>query len=76
MPQFIDPGAESKAMAFVVLGLLFDVVGTLWNLLVARTASRLAHWARQSTRLLDWLERAMGAVFIYLGLRLAVAEQR
>jgi threonine/homoserine/homoserine lactone efflux protein len=76
LPQFIDSGAESKAAAFVFLGLLIDVIGTLWNLLVARTASQLALWAAESTQILAWIDRAMGAVFIYVGLRLATAEQR
>ncbi len=76
LPQFIDSRAESKVAAFIFLGFLFDVVGSLWNLLVAQTASRLALWAAQSTRTLAWIDRAMGAVFIYLGLRLATTEQR
>ena len=50
LPQFINSTAESKATAFVFLGLLFDVVGTLWNLLVARTAALFADWAKGSTR--------------------------
>ncbi len=57
LPQFINADTSSKATSFLFLGLVFDVVGTLWNLVVARTA-------------------ALGAVFIYLGLRLATAEPR
>src|ERR1700730_11227999 len=41
LPQFVDPDAPSKIFAFVTLGLLFDVVGTVWNLAVAWIAGRL-----------------------------------
>src|SRR5262245_8973582 len=32
LPQFVDPGTPDKALAFVILGLIFIVNGTLWNL--------------------------------------------
>jgi len=76
LPQFINSGTVSKATSFLFLGLVFDVVGTLWNLAVARTAARVARWARGPTQLFDWIDRTIGAVFIYLGFRLATAEHR
>jgi len=76
LPQFINTGTPSKATSFLFLGLVFDAVGTLWNLLVALTTARFARWARGSTQLLDWIDRTIGAFFIYLGLRLATAEHR
>ena len=76
LPQFINSDTPSKATSFLFLGLVFDVVGTLWNLVVARTAAQLVGWAKGSRRLLNWIDRTIGAVFIYLGLRLATAEHR
>ena len=76
LPHFINSSAKSKAVAFVFLGLVFDIVGTLWNLLVARTAAQFAGWAKKSTRLLEWIDRTIGSVFVYLGFRLAIAEHR
>lgn len=35
LPQFIDPAAANKALAFVLLGLVFNLTGTAWNLVVA-----------------------------------------
>src|SRR6478609_9081722 len=35
LPQFIDAGSPHKAVAFVVLGLLFNFTGTAWLLIVA-----------------------------------------
>ena len=76
LPQFINSGTVSKAASFLFLGLVFDVVGTSWNLTVAGTAARFARWARGSTRLTDWIDRTIGGVFIYLGFRLATVEHR
>jgi len=42
LPQFIDADAPSKVLAFVALGLLFNLTGTLWNLGVAWCAAHVA----------------------------------
>lgn len=76
LPQFIDANAQSKAAAFLFLGLVFDVVGTMWNLVVAGAAAQVVGWTKRSTQLLSWVDRTIGAVFIYLGIRLAAADQR
>ena len=76
LPQFIASERGSKAVSFLFLGLVFDVVGTGWNLLVARMAARIAAWGKGSTRLVEWIDRSIGAVFIYLGIRLVTAERR
>ncbi|MBL8567838.1 MAG: LysE family translocator [Phreatobacter sp.] len=74
LPQFIDPAAPQKALAFIVLGLAFNVTGTAWNLLVAWGAARAAGFpAVRSARV--WLDRALGALFLGLGIRLALSER-
>jgi threonine/homoserine/homoserine lactone efflux protein len=74
LPQFIDPAAPSKALAFVVLGLVFNLTGTAWNLAVAWAASRLARLPAFA-RVRAWLDRVLGALFLGLGVRLALAER-
>lgn len=74
LPQFVDADAPSKAMAFVSLGLIFDTVGTLWNVLVALAAGWLATKA-PSQRLKLWLERGIGALFVGVGVKLALSGQ-
>ena len=74
LPQFIEASAPNKPLAFIALGLLFNVNGTLWNLLVAWIAAgagcRLGHVAAA-----PWLGRIAGGLFVYLGIRLALAER-
>lgn len=72
LPQFVDADAPSTAMAFLTLGLIFDVVGTLWNVLVALAAGWLAATA-PSQRLKLWLERGIGALFVGVGVKLALS---
>lgn len=74
LPQFIDPAAPSKALAFVILGLAFNLTGTAWNLMIAWAASRIAGLPAV-TAVRAWLDRVLGALFLALGVRLALAER-
>jgi threonine/homoserine/homoserine lactone efflux protein len=74
LPQFIVPGAPQQALSFLALGLVFTVGGVVVNIVVAL----LAHRVRQglagrdsSARFGLWLQRAAGALFVGLGLKLA-----
>jgi threonine/homoserine/homoserine lactone efflux protein len=73
VPQFIDVHAPGKMLAFLVLGLVFNTNGTLWNLFVAWSAARTIGGLK-STRLAAWLNGCVGALFVYLGIKLAFAR--
>jgi threonine/homoserine/homoserine lactone efflux protein len=75
LPQFIDTDAPSKVLAFLMLGLVFDFNGTLWNILVAWLSARVANTVRDMSQLHRWIDRALGTLFIYIGIRLAVGER-
>jgi RhtB (resistance to homoserine/threonine) family protein len=78
LPQFITPHAPGQAMAFLALGAWFDVGGTLVNIAVAVLASGLgARWAGSAGggRAAAWLQRAAGALFIGLGVKLAFSAR-
>jgi threonine/homoserine/homoserine lactone efflux protein len=76
LPQFVGPDAPSKALAFIVLGLIFIGTGTVWGLGVAVFAAKAASRVRQSSHALVWINRVLGGVFIYLGIRVAMLETR
>jgi len=76
LPQFVAAEAPHKAAAFVVLGLIFIFNGTLWCLGVAAFAASAARGIRQSSRALLWINRALGGLFIYLGVRVAMLQAR
>jgi len=75
LPQFIDAQAQSKLSAFVLLGLIFDVNGTLWNILVAWLAARGAALMGNIGRVRKWIDRGVGGLFIGIGIKLAVSER-
>jgi threonine/homoserine/homoserine lactone efflux protein len=73
VPQFIRADASETWLAFLFLGAVFNVNGTLWNLFVAWIAARTSTKLRQSA-LAVWMNRCIGGVFVFLGIRLAFAK--
>ena len=76
LPQFVAADSPHKAAAFVLLGLIFIFNGMLWCLGVAAFASSAAGRVRQSGQALLWIDRALGGLFIYLGVRVAMLQAR
>jgi threonine/homoserine/homoserine lactone efflux protein len=75
MPQFIEADSPTKVGAFLVLGLTFLTTGTVWCLVLALGASRVRSFFADRPRALQGFSRASGALFIFLGLRLAASKQ-
>ncbi len=75
LPQFIDSDSPTKVAAFVALGLTFVATGTVWCLCLAVAASSIRGFFVEHPHALTHLSRASGALFVFLGLRLAAAER-
>ena len=76
LPQFVAHEAHSKPLAFLFLGAIFDVNGTIWNLLVAWSTARLSGSLAPNAAFKRWFNRCVGGVFIFIGIRLALAHER
>jgi threonine/homoserine/homoserine lactone efflux protein len=76
LPQFVDADSSHKALAFLLLGTLFNLNGTAWNLAVAAFAARAAGRLRRSETALRWINRVLGGIFIALGVRVALLQAR
>ena len=74
LPQFIDPASNMKIAAFITLGLTFVTTGTIWCLILAWFASVFSERLRNNETISQWLNRTSGALFVFLGLRLATAK--
>jgi len=75
LPQFVDPAAPDRALGFLALGCLFNVTGTLWNLTLAVLAARAVGQRPAALRAAAWFRRGVGAVFVGLGLKLALGAR-
>jgi threonine/homoserine/homoserine lactone efflux protein len=71
LPQFIDASRGSVALQIVVLGLIFNVGGTLVNLAVAYAGGTLGALLRRNQPIARMQRRFTGIIFLGLGLRLA-----
>ena len=78
VPQFIAPQAQDKTVAFLLLGLIFNINGLWVNLDWACAAvwarNRLGAVRKRLDIATRWLDRIAGAVFVDFGLKLAFSE--
>jgi threonine/homoserine/homoserine lactone efflux protein len=73
LPQFVSPAHGAVALPLLALGLYFNFSGTLVNLAVAYLAGAAGNFLRSSRRR-ELAERASGAVFIALSLRVGLTR--
>jgi threonine/homoserine/homoserine lactone efflux protein len=76
LPQFVAVESAHKTLAFLTLGLIFITSGALWCFCIAAFAARAAGRIRQSAGAVAWVNRALGGLFVYLGIRVAMLEAR
>jgi len=75
VPQFISPDAEHKALAFLLLGAIFNFNGMLWCHFLALSTAFAQQRLQVGRRVGLWLERATGGLFTLLGVKLALADR-
>ena len=75
MPQFIDAAAPNTALAFVLLGCIFNLNGMLWCTTLALCTAFASARIKPNSRLTLWLNRVTGGLFIWLGIKLALSKQ-
>jgi threonine/homoserine/homoserine lactone efflux protein len=74
LPQFIDAQAANKLPAFVLLGAIFSVNGTIVNVAFAALVVGLRRRWQGAARAGIWITRGVGALFVALGVRLALLD--
>ena len=75
VPQFIDAAAPSKALAFIILGCIFNVNGILWSVALALFVAFASARLKLNPSVSQWLNRVTGGLFIWLGIKLALSKQ-
>ncbi|EPR40865.1 Lysine exporter protein (LYSE/YGGA) [Desulfovibrio sp. X2] len=75
LPQFVDPGADSGILPFLLLGATFFLTGTVWCLCLAYFSSGVTGFLRRKPRVAAVLNKACGGLFLALGARLLLTER-
>lgn len=73
LPQFI-PAGHSPVLWTFGLVLIHVVIGTLWSALLIGSTRRLSGFLRRE-KVVKWLDRTTGAVFLLFAARLAISQR-
>lgn len=73
LPQFVDVTNQTLSVTkqLLLLGVTCNVVAICTNLALVCFASAMTNRLRKSQQIVAWMQKAMGAVFVALGIRLA-----
>jgi threonine/homoserine/homoserine lactone efflux protein len=71
LPQFVNTSASHPTLQILFLGVTVNMIALPINLLLVWFSTRLTDTLRRSPAISAHLQRAMGALFVALGLRLA-----
>ncbi|BCL71832.1 putative Lysine/threonine efflux family protein [Vibrio nigripulchritudo MADA3029] len=74
VPQFISAESDSKALAFLILGVVFNFNGMLWLLFLSWTSAKVSTKVQQSETIVRWTKRAAGTLFGYFGIKLMITS--
>lgn len=75
LPQFVHPERGLVWLQFLVLGALLSVIGFSHSAFLSLMIGRFGKKLRGGGRFAQWRQRALGAFFIGLGLRLAFQQR-
>lgn len=75
LPQFVDPALGSAAWQMIALGAVVIAVALVWETFLVFGAGALTQRLRTQPAIAKWINRASGATFIGLGVKLAVERR-
>ncbi|MBL8513193.1 MAG: LysE family translocator [Betaproteobacteria bacterium] len=75
LPQFIHAGTPDRALAFFILGFIFILNSMVTMIPLIWFFARMGERVRGSAAITTWLNRACGALFVGVGIKLALTER-
>lgn len=75
VPQFIAADAPHTALAFIVLGCIFNFNGMLWCHALALFTAQASARIKLNPAVTQGLNRVTGGLFVWLGVKLALSKQ-
>lgn len=76
LPQFTSPNYGSVPLQIIILGTIFNISGTIVNVLVALLAGSLGGRLKRHARVTKMFNWITGGIFISLGVRLAFLQRQ
>ncbi len=75
LPQFVEPGAGPVSAQLFLHGCLIIAVAAFVEPPLILAGGKLTHYLSQNIRVSRWMDRGLGALFIGLGIELAVSDR-
>jgi len=75
LPQFVVPGAGPTSYQLLFHGILVIVISGIVEPPMIILADRLSHRARNSVKIGRYLDRSLGLLLVFLGIKLAISKQ-
>ncbi|MGC4378326.1 LysE family translocator [Fictibacillus sp. Mic-4] len=75
LPQFVHPQQGSSFFQFLVLGLIFAVLGAFYTTMIAMSVRLLGRMIKRISWLGRWSGKIVGAIYIGLGLKVAIQSR-
>ena len=75
LPQFVEAGAGSVSAQLFLHGVLIIVVAALVEPPLIIIGGRLTSYLSNNTRVSRWMDRGLGALFVWLGIKLATSDR-
>ena len=75
LPQFVV-GNEKQARQLLLLGVTANVVGITSSVIIVCFSATVTKRLRRDVRVSAWLRKALGGIFIALGIKLATEKVR
>jgi threonine/homoserine/homoserine lactone efflux protein len=74
LPQFISIDSENASMMILLLGIWFNISGTLVNIGVAFIFGRMGNWMAGQLWFTKWQQKLTGVVLFFLGIKIALTK--
>lgn len=75
LPQFVDISKGGVASKIFILGIIFNAIGTLWNITVALIAGLAGDWLRNNPSFSRLQKLFTGGILIALGIHIALSKK-
>lgn len=74
-PQFISKSEIENPIPFIVLGVVYAIIGVIWFLCLTYFSSLFSQKIQGSERFNKWLNKISGLVFILMGVKVALTRE-